>query len=113
MPTHVKYQATHIYIHDFLTSSDNEAYRIRYEAGAKLGWRSGNFQVNDTRGHRLFIAHHHSSAEVTSIRARFENLNYRRHDSLSMNGNACRMFEFLGLRRTEDRGYIESAGRTP
>jgi cyclopropane fatty-acyl-phospholipid synthase-like methyltransferase len=90
----------YIYIHDFLTSPDNEAYRMRYKAGARLGWRTGNFQVNDARGNRLFIAHHHSPAEVASIRAGFENLSYRSHDSLSMNRNACRMFEFLGQRRT-------------
>lgn len=90
----------YIYIHDFLTSPDIEAYRIRYAAGARLGWRAGNFQVNDARGNRLFTAHHHTPAEVASIRAGFETLRYRSHESLSMNGNACRMFEFLGQRRT-------------
>lgn len=90
----------YIYIHDFLTSSDIEAYRTRYEAGASLGWRAGNFQVNDARGNRLFVAHHHSPEEVDSIRAAFETLSYRCHESLSMNGNACRMFEFLGQRRS-------------
>lgn len=90
----------YIYIHDFLTSPDNEAYRKRYEAGASLGWRAGNFQVNDARGNRLFVAHHHSPEEVDSIRAGFQTLSYRSHESLSMNGNACRMFEFLGQRRS-------------
>ena len=90
----------YIYIHDFLASPDIEAYRIRYEAGSRLGWRTGNFQVNDAQGNRLFIAHHHSPAEVALIRAEFETLSYRSHESLSMNGNVCRMFEFLGQRRT-------------
>lgn len=90
----------YLYIHDFLTSPNIEAYRRRYEAGATLGWRAGNFQVNDARGNRLFVAHHHLPEEVDSIRARFETLSYRSHESLSMNGNACRMFEFLGQRRS-------------
>ena len=90
----------YIYIHDFLTSPDIEAYRSRYEAGASLGWRAGNFQVNDARGNRLFVAHHHLPEEVDSIRAGFETLSYHSHESLSLNGNACRMFEFLGQRRS-------------
>jgi len=90
----------YLYIHDFLMSPDIEGYRIRYEAGARLGWRTGNFQVNDTRGNRLFIAHHHSKEEVDSIVTGFHTLSYRSHESLSMNGNTCRMCEFLGQRRT-------------
>jgi SAM-dependent methyltransferase len=89
----------YLYIHDFLASPDIEAYRVRYEAGARLGWRPGNFQVNDAQGNRLFIAHHHSPEEVASIRAGYETLSYRSHESLSMNGNPCRMFEFLGQSR--------------
>lgn len=90
----------YIYVHDFLMSPDIDVCRIRYEAGAALGWRSGNFQVNDARGNRLFIAHHHSPAEVDAIRAGFESLTWRSHESLSMSGNPCRMFEFLGQKRT-------------
>jgi hypothetical protein len=82
-------------------SQDLEAYRVRYEAGGRLGWRTGNFQVNDSQGNRLFIAHHHSLDEVASITASYESLSYRSHESLSMNGNVCRMFEFLGRRKPE------------
>jgi SAM-dependent methyltransferase len=88
-----------IYVHDFLVSPDIEAYRARYEAGAKLGWRAGNFQVNDSGGNRLFIAHHHSESEVASIMEGYETVSYRLHESLSLNGNRCRMFEILGRKQ--------------
>jgi SAM-dependent methyltransferase len=91
----------YIYIHDFLASPDLEAYRARYEAGARLGWRPGNFQVSDADGNPLFIAHHHSPDEVAAITASYEGLSYRSHESLSMNGNVCRMFEFLGRKKVE------------
>lgn len=88
-----------LYIHDFLLSPDIPAYCERYEAAARLGWRKGNFQVNDAQGNRLFMAHHHSQAEVDSIRQGFETLTFRSHESLSLHGNPCRMFEFLGQKR--------------
>jgi len=88
-----------IYVHDFLVSPDIEAYRTRYEAGAQLGWRAGNFQVNDSSGNRLFIAHHHSKDEIAAIMAGYEALSYRMHESLSLNGNRCRMFEVLGRKQ--------------
>ncbi|MGC1450187.1 MAG: class I SAM-dependent methyltransferase [Candidatus Sulfotelmatobacter sp.] len=90
----------YVYIHDFLASPEIEAYRVRYETGARLGWRAGNFQVNDSQGNQLFIAHHHSLDEVALITASYESLSYRSHESLSMNGNVCRMFEFLGRSKT-------------
>jgi len=86
----------YLYAHDFLYSPENEAYRARYEAGARRGWRTGNFQVNDAMGKFLFIAHHHSAEEVASITAEYESLHFSSHESLSMNGNMCQMFEFLG-----------------
>jgi SAM-dependent methyltransferase len=86
----------YLYVHDFLVSPDIEAYRRRYDEGARLGWRAGNFQVNDANGNRLFIAHHHSEDEIASIVAGYERLSYASHESLSLNGNRCRMFEFLG-----------------
>jgi SAM-dependent methyltransferase len=88
-----------IYVHDFLVSPDIEAYRARYETGARLGWRAGNFQVNDFSGNRLFIAHHHSESEIASIMAGYETLSYGLHESLSLNGNQCRMFEILGRKQ--------------
>ncbi|HUY94199.1 MAG TPA: class I SAM-dependent methyltransferase [Terracidiphilus sp.] len=94
--THLLNPGGYLYVHDFLASPDIEAYRRRYEAGARLGWRAGNFQVNNANGNRLFIAHHHSEDEVASIVAGYEQLSYASHESLSLNGNRCRMFEFLG-----------------
>ena len=88
-----------IYVHDFLVSPEIEAYRARYETGARLGWRAGNFQVNDFSGNRLFIAHHHSESEIASIMAGYETLSYGLHESLSLNGNQCRMFEILGRKQ--------------
>jgi 2-polyprenyl-3-methyl-5-hydroxy-6-metoxy-1,4-benzoquinol methylase len=90
----------YLYVHDFLASPDIEVYRTRYEAAATLGWRAGNFQVDDGAGNRLFIAHHHSGDEVTSIMAGYESIRYRSHESLSLHGNRCRMFEFLGRKQS-------------
>lgn len=90
----------YLYVHDFLAAPDIEAYRMRYEAGATLGWRTGNFEVKDSKGNHMFIAHHHSDVEVASIMAGYESLRYRSHESLSMNGNRCRMFEVLGRKQT-------------
>jgi cyclopropane fatty-acyl-phospholipid synthase-like methyltransferase len=87
-----------IYIHDFLIAHESQTYRTRYEAGAQQGWRQGSFAVSGPTGDPLFIAHHHSDAEVASIVAPYERVHYDIHESLSMNGNVCRMFEFLGRR---------------
>ena len=46
----------------------------------------------------LFIAHHHSREELDEIMSPYEKVFLNIHDSLSLNGNACRMFEFLGER---------------
>lgn len=92
---HLKPQGC-LYVHDFLYSPKNEAYRARYEAGARCGWRAGNFQVDDAEGRFLFIAHHHSPEEVALITAEYESLYFNSHESLSMHGNNCQMFEFLG-----------------
>ena len=46
----------------------------------------------------LFVAHHHSIEEITLIANRYEKMLLNFHDSISLNGNACRMFEFLGKR---------------
>jgi len=87
-----------LYIHDFLISAESENYRARYEAGAKRGWRQGNFIVTSSVGEELFVAHHHSDEEVRAIVSLYSPTFYIVHDSLSMNGNRCRMFEFLGRR---------------
>jgi len=85
-----------IWIHDFLMSPDNGNYRQRYAQGASLGWRTGNFRVNDEVGQTRFIAHHHSREELDTIAAPYQILMMDFHESLSMNGNACSMFRFLG-----------------
>lgn len=87
-----------LYVHDFLTAPDSENYRRRYEAGLHLGWRAGNFAVNGQDGQLLFVAHHHSEEELELIASRYQKIFLDIHDSLSMNGNACRMFEFIGRR---------------
>jgi SAM-dependent methyltransferase len=89
-------QRGYLYIHDFLLSP--EGYGARYAAGAAMGWRSGNFAVNDAAGVLSFIAHHHSEEEVDSITAPWQQVHFNVHESLSLNGNNCRMFEFLGRR---------------
>jgi SAM-dependent methyltransferase len=88
----------YLYVHDFLLSPDSGNYRARYDAGARHGWRPGNFAVNAADGALSFIAHHHSEEEVDSITAPWHRVHFSIHQSLSLNGNACRMFEFLGRR---------------
>lgn len=89
-----------IYIHDFIASPENDSYRERYREGARRGWRPGNFAVPGREGGMLFIAHHHSREELNEIMSPYEKVFLNIHDSLSLNGNACRMFEFLGERDT-------------
>jgi cyclopropane fatty-acyl-phospholipid synthase-like methyltransferase len=87
-----------IYIHDFVMAPQYESYRERYSEGARRGWRTGNFAVPGREGGMLFVAHHHSIEEITLIANRYEKMLLNFHDSISLNGNACRMFEFLGKR---------------
>ena len=87
-----------IYIHDFIASPENESYRERYREGARRGWRPGNFAVPGKEGGMLFVAHHHSMEELSEIMNPFRKVFLNIHDSLSLNGNVCRMFEFLGKR---------------
>jgi len=88
----------YLYIHDFLLSPESANYRPRYAAGKRQGWRPGNFAVNAADGALSFIAHHHSEEEVASITAPWHRVHFSIHQSLSLNGNSCRMFEFLGRR---------------
>jgi SAM-dependent methyltransferase len=85
-----------IYVHDFLFMPENDGYRERYREGARQGWRTGNFAVPAKDGGLLFIAHHHSAEELGEIMNPYEKIFLNIHDSVSLNGNACRMFEFLG-----------------
>jgi len=88
-----------LYIHDFMMSPQYESYRERYSEGAHRGWRTGNFAVPSKEGDTLFVAHHHSTEEITEIANPYERIFLNFHDSVSLNGHACRMFEFLGRRR--------------
>jgi SAM-dependent methyltransferase len=85
-----------LYVHDFLMAPESTAYRDRYADGTSRGWRAGNFAVHDSAGRPIFIAHHHTPAEIVEIRTGWSELLFSEHDSVSMNGNPCRMFEFLG-----------------
>ena len=87
-----------IYIHDFVYSPENKVYRERYKEGERRGWRTGNFSVPGREGGTLFIAHHHSMEELNEIMNPYEKIFLNLHDSVSMNGHPCRMFEFLGKR---------------
>lgn len=87
------------YVHDFLFMSENDSYRERYREGARQGWRTGNFAVPAKNGGLLFIAHHHSTEELSAIMNPYEKIFLNVHDSVSLNGNTCRMFEFLGKRK--------------
>lgn len=88
-----------IYIHDFVMATQYESYRERYSECVRRGWRTGNFAVPGREGGMLFVAHHHSIEEITLIANRYEKMLLNFHDSVSLNGNACTMFEFLGKRR--------------
>ena len=82
---------------DFLVCDD---YEERYEIGKKSGWRDGNFTVLKPDGSLRFIAHHHSRMDLEEIKGGCERLHYREFNSLSMNGNQCLMFEYIGRLRT-------------
>lgn len=88
-----------LYVHDFVRDDDLPHYRQRYRDGELLGWRSGSFAVNDAQGRLLFVAHHHTPAELDEISNPYERLALDYHLSQSLNGNECRMFRFLGRKR--------------
>ena len=87
-----------LYVRDFVHTPDNPIYRERYAQGAALGWRSGNFAVHDAGGQLLFVAHHHPNPEIHEIVRPYELLGLEYLPSLSMNGNECLTFEFMGRR---------------
>lgn len=85
-----------LYVHDFRKDAESPVYRPRYEDGAARGWRDGNFLVWDRDGAPLFVAHHHNDHDIQRIQAARETVVLREHPSLSMNGNPCRMFVYIG-----------------
>lgn len=85
-----------LYVHDFLMDLTGPSYVERYKAGEKKGWQRGNFEVRNKEGAFLFIAHHHTPEELERLKSSYIPLYSRGHRSLSMNGNSCLMFEFIG-----------------
>lgn len=92
-----------VYIDDFAYEGDSEVYRERYAEGVRAGWRRGSFAVNDGSGGRLFVAHHHSDEELQEVLAPYDELALTFESTLSMSGNRCRMFKFLGRARERNR----------
>jgi SAM-dependent methyltransferase len=91
-----------LYIHDFVMAPECESYRERYLEGQRRNWRTGNFAVPGREGGMLFVAHHHAIEEIVEVTHRYKEIFLNFHDSVSLNGHACRMFEFLGKRRDGD-----------
>lgn len=91
-----------MYIYDFMMAPEYVSYRERYRDGGRRGWRPGNFVVPAKGGGTLFVAHHHTIEEITEMAEPYEEIFLNFHDSISLNGNICRMFEFLGKRRAID-----------
>jgi len=91
----------YVYIHDFVLDPGNIAYQARYAIGESKSWRKGNFPVSDQTGHPLFVAHHHTETELDEIAARFVPVYQNSHRSLSMHGNQCMMFEFIGRKKID------------
>jgi SAM-dependent methyltransferase len=88
-----------LYVHDFLMVPESDSYRDRYCDAAQRGWRHGNLAVPAKDGSLLFVAHHHSPEDLAQIMAPYEKIFLNLHDSLSLHGNPCRMFEFLATRK--------------
>ena len=84
-----------LYVRDFLLSP---TYRARYDAAVRNGLSYGDFPVLSANGVIQFVAHHHSEAEARAMVHDYEPLLFEYEESLSMNGNPCTMFEFIGRR---------------
>jgi hypothetical protein len=82
-----------LYVHDFLLSDE---YRGRYDDAVSKGMAYGDFPVMHRDGTVRFVAHHHTEQEARTMLDGYQPLLFRVHDSLSMNGNPCRMFEMIG-----------------
>lgn len=85
-----------IYIYDFLYSKNLKSYKERYLYGEKNLSRKGNFIVNDKNNKFLFTAHHHTKEEVAYITDKFRKLYFEHFKNKSLNGNICKVFEFIG-----------------
>ena len=97
-----------LYVHDFMLAPELDDYARRYRDGTDRGWRCGNFAVQSPTGNLEFVAHHHSEEDLRTVTAPYRTMILNFHQSLSMNGHNCKMFEFLGrkvepdLRTTEE-----------
>ncbi len=85
-----------VYINDFAVAKNSDVYANRYRAGIASGLRKGSFVVPDTDGSFLFVAHHHSDEDIRVIGSNYKVESLEFSESLSMNGNACRIFELIG-----------------
>ena len=84
------------YVNDFLRDQTSSIYASRYDEGLRAGLREGNFTAPGSGGIVKFVAHHHTEADLASLRSRYDTLSFEESQSLSMNGNPCSMFEFIG-----------------
>lgn len=91
-----------LYINDFAYAPENRVYQPRCRDGERRGWRKGNFPVHDEHGQLIFVAHHHPESEISQVTSRYEQLHLSFYRSLSMNGNPCSMFEFIGRAGTAE-----------
>lgn len=88
-----------LYVHDFELDASSPTYGPRYREARSLGQRHGNVIVRDADGRQALVAHHHSTEGIDAIRAQFATIELSRHTSLSMHGNPCRMFRFIGRKQ--------------
>ncbi len=88
-----------LYVNDFLCTPESEDYRSRYAYGAGLGWRSGNFAVNDADGTLRFVAHHHSADDLAELSAGYQTEMFQSYPSVSMHGNSVTVFELILRKR--------------
>ena len=82
-----------LYVRDFLLS---DGYHARYDDAVSKGMSYGDFPVMHLDGTVRYVAHHHTEHEARTMLGGYEPLLFRVHDSLSMNGNPCTMFEMIG-----------------
>lgn len=90
------------YVHDFIFDPANPCYAARYRAGMALGKRDGTFPISGGS----FLAHHHTEKEVAHICGVYRSRLFRKHPSVSMNGNPCMMFEFIGENCGPDKAHL-------
>jgi SAM-dependent methyltransferase len=98
-----------LYVHEFLRMEDSPVYSQRYKDGLAKGWRVGNFLAVDRNGDDIFIAHHHDHRELELIADAGETLVMRQHSSVSMNGNPCRMFIYVGRKPLSSQENLHHA----